>query len=232
MSVKESDCTLVVPAYNEEKRIHNLLSEELAQFKGEIILVCDGTDGTAVVVEEFGRSLPALKLRCLSFRERQGKGGAVIAGLQEAERPYVGFMDADGSTSLREMQRLFAGLENYDGLIGSRWLPESVIPMPQPLSRRLESRFFNLLVRIIFSLPYSDTQCGAKAFRKAALRDILPAVRSRGFTFDVELLWRLRQKGCRIGELAIEWNNRGESKVGGSDGIRMLKELLEIRFGR
>ncbi|MDI6718510.1 MAG: glycosyltransferase family 2 protein [Methanomicrobiales archaeon] len=232
MTVRETDCTLVVPAYNEERRIHHLLSEELVRFTGEIILVCDGTDDTAAVAEEFARSQPALHLRCLSFRERQGKGGAVIAGLREAERPYVGFMDADGSTSLREMKRLFAGLEKYDGLIGSRWLPESVIPEPQPLTRRLQSRLFNLLVRVIFSLPYSDTQCGAKAFRMTALRDILPAVRSRGFTFDVELLWRMRQKGCRVGELAIEWSNRGESKVGGSDGIRMFKELLEIRFGR
>lgn len=140
-------------------------------------------------------------------------------------------MDADGSTSLSEMERLFDRLETADGAIGSRWLPGSILTVRQGFRRRAESRLFNLLVRLLFGLDYHDTQCGAKAFRREALDAVLPSIRSTGFEFDVELLWRLARSGCRVEEVAITWENRDESKVATSDASEMLLGMLRLRFG-
>jgi len=140
-------------------------------------------------------------------------------------------MDADGSTSLSEMERLFDRLATVDGAIGSRWVPGSVLTVRQGLRRRVESRLFNLLVRMLFGLDYRDTQCGAKVFRKEALDAVLPFIRSTGFEFDVELLWRLRQNGYRVEEVPTTWENRDESKVTTSDAKEMLLGMLRLRFG-
>jgi len=224
-------CSLVIPAYNEENRITPLL-EAIDQFDGELIVVCDGTDRTADVVESVAAQRPGLQLRCLRFDHRLGKGGGVMAGLAAARAPLVGYFDADGSTSIAEMRRLFAGVSSVDAAIGSRWIAGSRLTVRQGILRRVESRGFNLLIRILFNLPYNDTQCGAKAFRKEAIDTVLPAMLSRGFEFDVELLWRLRSAGYTIAEVPIEWQNKGDSRVRKHDMIRMLAGLLRVRFGR
>ena len=225
-----ADCTLVIPAYNEEARIGSLL-EGISGFPGDLIFVCDGTDATPAVIGAFADDHPSLSIRCLTFPSRLGKGGGIVAGVREASTPYVGYMDADGSTSLSEMERLFDRLATVDGAIGSRWVPGSVLTVRQGLKRRVESRLFNLLVRMLFGLDYRDTQCGAKVFRKEALDAVLPSIRSTGFEFDVELLWRLRQNGYRVEEVPTTWENRDESKVTTSDAKEMLLGMLRLRFG-
>ena len=130
------------------------------------------------------------------------------------------------------MLRLFAAVGTVDGAIGSRWVPGSKLTVRQGILRRMESRGFNLLIRLLFGLRYHDTQCGAKVFRKAAVDTVLPAMISRGFEFDVELLWRLRSAGFTIVEVPIEWQNKGDSRVRKRDMINMLAGLLAIRFHR
>jgi glycosyltransferase involved in cell wall biosynthesis len=229
-SAKKIPCSLVIPAFNEEKRIRPLF-DAIRVFDGELIVVCDGTDGTARVVEEISRSRPDLAIRCLTFGHRLGKGGGVIAGLSAARAPLVGFFDADGSTSIGEMMRLFSGLDRYDGVIGSRWVAGSTLTVRQGILRRLESRSFNFLIRFLFSLPFSDTQCGAKVFRKAVVDEVLPAMVSRGFEFDVELLWRLQKSGFRVVEVPVEWQNKGDSRVRKRDMGRMVAGLFRVRLG-
>jgi hypothetical protein len=143
----------------------------------------------------------------------------------------VGYFDADGSTSIDEMQRLFSRLPVSDGAIGSRWVEGSTLRVRQGLLRRIESRAFNLLIRLLFGLTYHDTQCGAKVFKKSAVDAVLPQMVSRGFEFDVELLWRLQLAGYTITEVPIVWQNKGDSRVQKRDMIRMLKGLFTIRFG-
>lgn len=225
-----ADCTLVIPAYDEEARIGSLL-EETPGFPGDLIFVCDGTDDTPTVIGAFAGDHPSLSIRCLTFPSRLGKGGAIVAGVREASTPCVGYMDADGSASFSEMERLFNHLRTVDGAIGSRWVPGSVLTVRQGLWRRIESRLFNLLVRVLFGLDYRDTQCGAKVFRREALESVLPHLRSTRFEFDVELLWRLRQEGYRVEEVPITWENRSESKVTIPDTIGMLLGMLRLRFG-
>ena len=116
--------SLVIPAYNEEKRIASLF-ESIRQFDGELIVVCDGNDGTADVVETITKSHPSLSIRCLRFPGRLGKGGGIITGLSVAQAPLIGYVDADGSTEIDEMCRLFGKLSSFDAVIGSRWVPGS-----------------------------------------------------------------------------------------------------------
>ncbi|WP_292517032.1 dolichyl-phosphate beta-glucosyltransferase [Methanoculleus sp.] len=229
--VSRADCTLVIPAYNEEKRIQSLL-RDISGFAGDIVFVCDGTDATAEIIGAFAAEHPSLSIRCLTFPARLGKGGGVVAGMKAAATDYVGYMDADGSTALSEMERLFDRLATADGAIGSRWVTGSVLTVKQGFRRRAESRLFNLLVRTLFGLDYRDTQCGAKTFRRVALDTVLPSIRSTGFEFDVELLWRLAQRGCRVVEVPITWENRDESKVATSDAKAMLMGMLRLRFAR
>ena len=221
--------SLVIPAYNEEKRIAGLF-DPIEQFEGELIVICDGNDRTADIVEEIARSRPALGIRCLRFSTRRGKGGGVMTGLAAARAPLVGYVDADGSTTIGEMVRLFGHLITSDVVIGSRWIPGLAPAVRQGWARRLESRGFNLLIRILFGLSFHDTQCGAKVFKKAAVDAVLPHLVSTGFEFDVELIWRLGQAGYRIKEIPIAWQNKGDSRVRKGDMIRMFTGLLRIRF--
>ncbi len=230
MTTPGRSCSLVIPAYNEKNRIQ-LLFDEITEFDGELIVVCDGTDRTADCVRQIATRRQDLMISCLEFDHRLGKGGGVIEGLKAARAPLVGYFDADGSTSISEMQRLFSHLSHADGAIGSRWVPGSTLRVRQGFLRRMESRAFNLLIRILFNLTYNDTQCGAKVFKKTAIDTVLPQMTSRGFEFDVELLWRLQQAGFTVTEVPIIWQNKGDSRVQKRDMIRMLKGLFVIRFG-
>jgi hypothetical protein len=129
------------------------------------------------------------------------------------------------------MMRLFSCLSDNDGAIGSRWVAGSALTVRQGVLRRLESRSFNLLIRFLFGLNFHDTQCGAKVFRKTAIDKILPSMVSRGFEFDVELLWRLKKAGSHVVEVPIEWQNKGDSRVKKRDMVRMVRGLFRVRLG-
>jgi len=221
--------SLVIPAYNEEKRIAGLF-DAITSFDGELIVVCDGNDHTADVVDAIAKGRPDLVIRCLRFPARLGKGGGVIAGLKAARAPFVGYTDADGSTGIDEMVRLFGHLGDADVVIGSRWIPGSTLAVRQGWLRRVESRAFNVIIRLLFGLSFNDTQCGAKVFKKSAVDAVVPHLRAQGFEFDVELLWRLARAGSRIVEVPIAWQNKGDSRVKKSDMLRMLSGLLRVRF--
>ena len=223
-------CTLVIPAYNEEERIQMLLSD-ITGSGATYLFICDGSDRTAEIIRDFAAANTDMRVTCLEFHERLGKGKAIREGLRKAVTPYAGYMDADGSTSLKEMNSLLTGLSGADGVIGSRYVPGAMVTTPQGLFRRLESRTFNLIIRLLFDLPYHDTQCGAKVFKSGPLRVVLPGITSSGFEFDVELIWRMRASGFVVKELPIMWQNRGDSRVKGQDAFSMLMNLIKLRLG-
>jgi glycosyltransferase involved in cell wall biosynthesis len=221
--------TIIIPAYNEENRISSLL-ESLSGANGAFLVVCDGNDRTPEIVSRFAGAHPGLSLSCLTFKERLGKGGAIMKGFLHSDTPVVGFMDADGSTGIAEMQKMIGTLDRADAVIGSRWLPGSVLNVHQGLFRRVQSRFFNIMIRLLFGLSFKDTQCGAKVFKKEAIDAIRDDMVSKGFEFDVELLWRLSRKGLHIIEYPIEWNNREDSRVRMSDVMKMFTGLISLRM--
>jgi len=154
-------------------------------------------------------------------------------GFELAGAEIVAFTDADNATVAPELKKLLDVVEQkgIDAAIGSRWLPESEQTVPQPLARRLASRVFNLFVRILFFFPYTDTQCGAKAFRKEAIEAIRNDIHVTGWTFDVALIWKLRRKGFQVAEYPINWSDNSQSRIRlHSDGPTMFIELIKLRL--
>lgn len=203
--------SVIIPAYNEARRIERTLREYAAVFAdGELIVVLNNcTDDTAQAVHK----VTAPRLRAIEIKKSIGKGGAVRAGFLLARAPLVGFVDADGSTPATEMRRLFDLLADAEAAIGSRWMRGAQLDPPQPLVRRVASRVFNLLARMVTRLPFSDTQCGAKAFRADILVEVLPSVETANFAFDVDLLAALARRGARIVEVPIKWHDHSTSRL-------------------
>jgi glycosyltransferase involved in cell wall biosynthesis len=230
MRSRENSFSLVIPAYNEEKRIEDVL-KAYKDVADEVIVVANGcTDATVEIVGKFSKKYPNIKL--MVFEEKLGKGGAVIEGFKEASHGIVGFVDSDLSVPPEELKRLVGILKSgeFAGVIGSRRAEGSEIVIKQPFFRRLSSRIFNLLVRTLFGLKFRDTQCGAKIFRKSAIDAVIDSIHTRGYEFDVELLWKLAKRGFVIKEVGIKWGHSGESKFRLSYGPEMLINLLRIRF--
>jgi hypothetical protein len=137
----------------------------------------------------------------------------------------IGFVDADMATPPEAFHDLIKKIKNNGGAIASRWMPESNVKTPQTLTRRFASRVFNTLVRILFLMPYADTQCGAKLFSKKALEKTASQVGNTRFAFDVELLYRIEQNGFTIIEVPTIW----EDKAGSS--VNVLKVSFEMFMG-
>lgn len=221
--------SIIIPAYNEERRIKDVILRYLAEFAGqEFIVVCDGKDNTKNIIMDL--SAHYNNLRLLNFDERLGKGRAIIEGFKVANGDIIGFVDADESVTPNDVKSIFNAIQSVDGVIASRRLSESRILVKQPLMRRAASKTFNLLVRFLFGLSFKDTQCGAKFFKRDAVLDIVDDLETSGFETDVEILWRLKNKGYRITEYPITWRHSEGSKLKLSNSWNMLVSLLKIRF--
>ena len=221
--------SLVIPAHNEETRIGPTLTRYTQAFadafkeRYEILVILNGCrDRTQEVVERVAQQCPEIRWKTIYLPV--GKGGALIEGFSMARGELVGFVDADGATPPDQFLRLVARLESGgDGAIASRWVPGSMVLIKQSWIRRMASRIFNRIVRILFRLPYKDTQCGGKVFRREALKSILPHLRITNFAFDVELLYLLKKQGYRIIEVPIVWNDQKDSTLN-------LKRVAPIMF--
>jgi glycosyltransferase involved in cell wall biosynthesis len=228
--------SIVIPVCNGEGLISTTLEQYWAYFNQvygqdfEIVVVPNGcSDRTPQLTDEYCRRLPRVRAR--TFRERIGKGSAIREGLKLAGGDIVCFVDADQATSPEELLRLIHWLGDADGVIGSRWLPGSTLVVNQPLPRRIAGRGFNLLVRLLFRLPYRDTQCGAKVFTKKAIDKVSDRLEMTGFAFDTELLYLLRRAGCRIKEVPTVWQDSGTSTLSlWKDSARMFLAVAKIRL--
>ncbi len=229
---------VIVPAFNEARRLtDNLLTllSYLQAFRpeAELIVVDDGsTDGTAEVAEGLFARLPDVTARVLRFAQNRGKGHAVRTGLLATQAPIALFSDADLSTPITEMPKVVEPIEagNYDIVLGSRALDRSLIGHRQPWRREQGGKVFNALVRLTTGLPFSDTQCGFKAFRMEAARPILERAQIDGFGFDVELLFLAQRAGLRMLEVPVRWDHREGSKVHiVRDSLRMFTEVVNLR---
>ncbi|MGD0954296.1 MAG: dolichyl-phosphate beta-glucosyltransferase [Methanotrichaceae archaeon] len=221
--------SIIIPAYNESDRIKSVLMSYAAELSGqEIIVVFDGQDTTPEIVEDVAERCPDIRL--LTFHKRLGKGGAIIEGFKAARGDKIGFVDADESVSPKDLKGMFETLGEVDGVIASRRLPTSKIIVKQPFRRRLASKGFNMLVRTLFGLPFKDTQCGAKVFIRRAICDIIGELETSGFEIDVEILWRLKNKGYRVAEYPINWSHSAGSKFKLSNSCAMFSSLIKIRF--
>lgn len=230
--------TIIIPAYNEESRIEATVRDYASYYAAlpngaqiEVLIVVNGSrDATADIAQRLEKELT--NVRSWATPDKMGKGGAVLKGFELSHGEIVAFADADNATAPPELHKLLQTVDDgVDCAIGSRWLPESLQEIPQPLGRRIASRVFNLIVRILFQMSFTDTQCGAKAFRAEAVKTIRNQMHSTGWAFDVELLWRLRQNKLSIKEVPIIWRDNSQSRLRlHIDGPSMLWELVKLRL--
>ena len=238
----QPDLSLVIPAYNEERRLGPTLEAVLAflgdqPYTSEVIVVSDGSrDGTRRVAEAAFAALdqsPAAKVtgRFVEYHPNAGKGRAVRTGVAHTTGRFVAFTDADLSTPIEELPRLVEKMDaGYDVVIGSRALPGSRIEVHQPWYRENMGRLYNLFVRALALPGLRDTQCGFKLWSAAAADDAFAAARLDGFTFDVEALYVARKRGYRIAEMPVTWRNDAATRVGLGGGSRAFPDLLKIRW--
>ena len=227
--------SIVIPAYNEERRLPQTLERIGAYvaarpFDAEIVVVDDGsTDATARIVEELRARIPNLRL--VSNGVNHGKGYSVRHGMLEARGDIALFTDADLSAPIEEADKLIGALQHAEVTLGSRALDRSLIATHQSRFREIAGIIFNKLVKAILWLPSIDTQCGFKAFVLPRARIIFEQQRIEGFGFDPEVLFLARRHGLRALEIPVRWSHDPDTKVRvGIDSVRMFANLLVIRW--
>ena len=230
---------LLIPAYNEEARIEPVLRQYADFFARnyagpfQLVVVLNGCrDNTLEIVQRVARDFPVV--RWLDFPDPIGKGGALIEGLKLARQgDLIGYVDADGATGPEAFLKLGRHLGDADCVIGSRWLPGSVLHQAQPKFRRFASRCFHLVVEAFFWMHLKDTQCPCKLIRSEAVQKIHPALCITDLAFDVNLLVSLHRAGFKILEVPIEWTDMAGSKVSASlfrSSLAMFLSALRLRL--
>jgi dolichyl-phosphate beta-glucosyltransferase len=233
-----SSVSVVVPAYNEARRIAGTIAEILAYFETkpysvEVIVSADGNDGTREAARALGSRDP--RINVIGSAERLGKGRGVREGFHLAHGDVIGFVDADNKTPISEFDKFETEfLKGADLVIGSRALRTSQVERPQRLYRRLGSKAFAMGMHAIVGLGHvPDTQCGFKFFRQPVSVDIFARQRIDGYMFDVEILHLAAQAGYRLAQVPVRWRDDGDSRLNLVSGnARNFVDLLRIRFGR
>lgn len=210
-------------------RILEWLGQENVAFH-ELIVVDDGSsDATVSVAGKFHEAHPVVRL--LRNPGNRGKGYAIRNGMLEARGEWILYTDADLSTPITEIAKLYAAAiqQQADVAIGSRALNRALVEVHQPAFREYSGRFFNLVMRTVTGLPFHDTQCGFKLFRAEAARRIFPLQKQDGFSFDVEDLVIAKKLGLRAIEVPVRWANVEGTKVRLSQGLKSFADLVQIR---
>ncbi len=237
---------IVIPAYNEEKRIEKTVRDYSDHFKekAEILIVLNGcSDKTGEIVRGLKKDL--VNIEYLEFSEAIGKGKAVhegfryalnkVSGFKFQDSSLIGFVDADEATSPEEYKRLAGLIGDADGVIGSRFLKGAKV-YGRSFLRNIVGYKFHLIVKILFNLPYKDTQCGVKIFKADALKKILPELKVSNMAFDVEMLAIALKYKLKIKEIPTIWNGQPESGALGSpislikNGWKMFWTLVELKM--
>jgi glycosyltransferase involved in cell wall biosynthesis len=219
MRVPDPSLLLLIPAYNEEARIEPVLRQYADFFarnysgKFQLVVVLNGCrDNTLGVVQRVAKDYPAISW--MDFPAPIGKGGALIEGLKLAgNADIIGYVDADGATGPDAVVKLMPHMEHADCVIGSRWLPGSVLLKRQPVFRQIVSRCFHLVVEFFFWMHIKDSQCPCKLIRRSVVEKIHSTLRIADLAFDVNLLVSINRAGFRIEEVPIEWTDVVGSKV-------------------
>ena len=228
--------SVVIPAYNEGARISNALDEVTGCIRkrgwsAEVIVVDDGSrDQTPALVRAFAVRNPEVRL--LQNPGNRGKGYSVRHGILEALGEVALFTDADLSAPIEEAERLFAAISaGADIAIGSRWLESTRQTIRQPLYRQFFGRCFNGVTRAVMGLPYADTQCGFKAFTRAAAQTVFRLQTIERWGFDPEILFIARKRGYRIAEVPVSWAHDERTRMSYlKDGMRMLEDIATVRW--
>ena len=234
--MKSPDYSIVIPAYNESVRIVPTLDRVLAYiqqqgWEAEIVVVNDGSrDDTADIVRDYAGS--NARVRLVENPGNCGKGYSVRNGILHAKGAVVLFTDADLSSPIEEAAKLLDSIHRgSDIAIGSRWIRPDLQTTRQPIHRQVLGRAFNLALKVVLGLSFKDTQCGFKAFKQQAARDIFGRQVIRRWGFDPEILFLARQLGYKTKEIPVAWAHDERSKINPIiDGMSMLLDMFRVRW--
>jgi len=233
---------IIIPAYNEEKRIAGTLEEygrfftnlkKTKKIDSEIIIVINNTqDKTEEIVKGYKKKYGIV--RYLNFKQG-GKGFAIIEGFKEAlkdkKNSLIGFVDADMATSPESFYDLVKNINGFDGIMGSRSIQGAKINPKRTWKRAFVSRIFNFLIKVLFLMPFSDTQCGAKVFKRKTLENVTYNLGMSQWAFDVELLYLIMKAGFKIREYPTVWADKEYSKINFMKaGPRMALSVIRLRL--
>lgn len=227
--------SIVIPAYNEERRLPGTLAAILSYLNSkdfafrEVVVVDDGsTDNTARLVEAC--TDPCVRL--VRNPGNRGKGYAVRNGVLNARGAWILVTDADLSAPIADLDRLLEAAAQTGAriVIGSRALDPSLVTVHQPAAREYAGRVFNLVMHVVTGLPFKDTQCGFKLFEAEAAREIFSRQKIDGFGFDVEALFIAKLRGLPTIEVPVHWANVEGTKVSFLRGLDAFLDLLRVRL--
>src|SRR5262245_50916502 len=219
--------------YNEAGNIAALVAE-IHKFvpRADVLVIDDNSpDGTGRIVDEMAAADPRVK--AMHRSGKLGLGTAILAAMQYAmdnNYDYLQNMDADFSHPTRYLPGILAGMRKYDVMIGSRYVKGGGTEN-WPLKRKVISQSVNMLVRFLMRMPVKDASGAYRCYRVSKLRETrLDKVRSRGYSFQQEVLFRCHKAGCKLGEYPILFENRraGASKVNGKEALRSIGMILYV----
>jgi dolichyl-phosphate beta-glucosyltransferase len=235
MTFTAPDLSIIIPAFNEESRLPETLAKIAAYIcaskrNTELLVVDDGSTDATVAAAEGMRDKFA-SMRVISNGVNRGKGFSVRHGMLEAQGRLALFTDADLSAPIEEADKLLSAVEgDYDVAIGSRAIDRSLISAHQSPFREFAGIVFNTVVRLCLRLPFVDTQCGFKAFKRERCKIIFEQQRIERFGFDPELLYLARHHGLRSQEIPVRWAHSPGTKVSMlRDSLQMFADVFIIR---
>lgn len=236
--MKKYDLSLIIPAYNEEKKIEKDIRQAFKYFKkkkiaGEVIVSTDGvTDNTNKIVQGLKEEFPNLYL--LAKKKKIGKGAAIKRAVAKAYGRDIMFADAGLCVPFKFIDAGIKKLaEGYDLALGSREGRLAIIKKEQPLYRKIGSRAFGFLIRHSVGIPYyiKDTQCGFKIYKHRVAKKLFKDLKTTGMMFDLEHILRAKKYKFKIAVFPVEWSNDPDTKFNPiSGGLAVIKEIYNIKF--
>lgn len=225
--------SILIPAYNEQQKLRCTLEDVSEYLKGtnytyEVLIVDDGSKDDTPIIAESCKDL-FTNFRLIRNDVNRGKGFTVKRGISEAKGEYILFMDADSSTSIKQLDKFIPFDDDFDILIASRRIAGAEVTMP--FSRAILGKIFILLSKAILGIRVHDINCGFKVFRTVAAKDIFSKQVMSGWSFDAEVLFLAEKNGYTIKEIPIEWKYGEDSKVHPiKDGVDSFFGLIAIKM--